>query len=330
MAWLNSLRVTASFSVVLLHTAAIGLNNSEVFSINWHVSNIINGSVRWCVPVFVLLSGYLLIKPNHIDTYNKFYKKRLNKILVPVIFWSIFYCSWKFLNHPDITLLTAMKGMLNGSPYYHMWYLYMIVGLYLFVPFLNDLLLVLNKNKSSLLIIFMFILLTTSTLLNSLRYHNESPFYLNFLIYIPFYCLGAHFKLHGIVFKSMALVSTSFMICTIVIIFGYFYFINFGFKYLSNYFYNYCSPFTIITSISIFILFSNKIKVSAKTASLSKMSLGIYLIHPIFLDLIYNIAPTAFFKLGGLLLPIIAIIVFFMSYASSFILSKIRYVKNVI
>ena len=65
MIWVDNARILAVFAVVVLHVAAVVvLGIEDLDNLNWWVANIIDSSVRWCVPTFVMISGLLLLDPN--------------------------------------------------------------------------------------------------------------------------------------------------------------------------------------------------------------------------------------------------------------------------
>ena len=95
--WVHRAKVLAIFAVVILHVASQVLENTSIFgTYNWWMGNLFDAGTRWSVPVFVMVSGYLLLDPSKQEDFRTFYKKRANKILIPTIFWSIFYLIWAF------------------------------------------------------------------------------------------------------------------------------------------------------------------------------------------------------------------------------------------
>lgn len=63
----------------------------------WWISNVYDSISRWGVPVFVMVSGALLLDTSKQEGILTFYKKRLSKIFIPIIFWTAFYLFWFFL-----------------------------------------------------------------------------------------------------------------------------------------------------------------------------------------------------------------------------------------
>ena len=97
MVWLDNSRLIATFAAVFLHVAAGVVVYSNPGSQYWWAGNIYNSFVRWCVPVFVMVSGALLLNPNKMESMETFYKKRLSRILIPLLFWAT-YCSLRCSN----------------------------------------------------------------------------------------------------------------------------------------------------------------------------------------------------------------------------------------
>ena len=55
--YLDLLRVIAIFSMMMLHVCAAQFDKIEIASFSWQVLNVYDGIVRFCVPVFVMISG---------------------------------------------------------------------------------------------------------------------------------------------------------------------------------------------------------------------------------------------------------------------------------
>ncbi len=139
--WTDSTRVLAALAVVLLHTATpIVAGPVTLGSTAWWAGNLYDSLGRWCVPAFVMVSGALLLAPHKEEPLGQFYRKRASRVLIPCLFWIPFFVLWTGLfklrgQSPDWSAL-AMSTV-TGVPYYHLWFLYMLVPLYLFVPFLR-------------------------------------------------------------------------------------------------------------------------------------------------------------------------------------------------
>ncbi|NYT38628.1 acyltransferase [Allopusillimonas soli] len=126
-------RVVACFMVVLLHVAAL---NFHSFDGQWWASNFYDSLTRSCVPLFLMITGVLLLGRQ--EPLPAFLRKRFLRILPPLLFWSLFYMTWNtFQGEHYGPWYDWLRTLANGPVTFHLWYLYAIVGIYLFVPFLR-------------------------------------------------------------------------------------------------------------------------------------------------------------------------------------------------
>lgn len=132
---IDLLRNFAAILVVWLHvTANIPFAEN---SLSVRCLTAVNAAGFIAVPLFVLISGALLLHQSAEESLFAFYKKRMNRILVPTIFWSFLFLLIARYQNPSITLKNMLFMCLRGKPYYHLWYMYMLVGLYLIAPALK-------------------------------------------------------------------------------------------------------------------------------------------------------------------------------------------------
>jgi surface polysaccharide O-acyltransferase-like enzyme len=140
--WINSLRLIALFAVIVLHTSAVLLSQyGKVPLTDWLAADFYNGLVRFAVPVFVMITGALLLHREYELGY--FLKKRLTRVITPFLFWSLVYIGYSWYNDEisfDADAWTNTKLVLhllkNGSSY-HLWYVYMLIGLYFVIPVIS-------------------------------------------------------------------------------------------------------------------------------------------------------------------------------------------------
>ena len=194
MLWINNAKIIAAFAVIMLHISSYFLYNSYL-DFNWWTANLFDSSARWCVPVFVMISGYLLLSPEKNYTTLDFYKKRINRIIIPLIFWTVFFLAWtifvaKINKLPSPQFYHLLKQILRGSPYPHMWYLYMIISLYIFTPFLRKLVLTSSRKELFWLTAILFIISCITTIANDFSHSNSSIFLTWFLYYLPYFIAG--------------------------------------------------------------------------------------------------------------------------------------------
>lgn len=133
--WIDWMRVAACFMVMLVHATepfyiggdgALILTETDAF---W--SSFMDSFVRSCVPLFIVASAFLQF-PIHYKP-GEFFRRRLIRILVPFVIWSVIYaCVW---GEP----VSNLKNLLFNFNYAagHLWFVYMLIGLYLLMPLLS-------------------------------------------------------------------------------------------------------------------------------------------------------------------------------------------------
>lgn len=97
-----------------------------------------NSVSRFAVPCFIMLSGAFILERPENGEYQSFYKKSFSKIGIHTLAFTGLYTAYRIvcclLQKELDELLTIVKDVVKGSPMYHMWYLYMLIGLYLLAP----------------------------------------------------------------------------------------------------------------------------------------------------------------------------------------------------
>lgn len=134
---LDLMRILAAFLVVYIHTTDPFLVFDQYKGgTSWWLIYYLNTLSRIAVPVFVLLSGYLLFDPNKIEKLSVFYKKRVKRIGIPFVLWLIILFIWRAtwgdipisLEYIFTTIFTVDVGF--------MYFMFIIVELYLLTPIL--------------------------------------------------------------------------------------------------------------------------------------------------------------------------------------------------
>jgi surface polysaccharide O-acyltransferase-like enzyme len=138
------IRTIAIALVILLHASNEALQATSMPVAYWWTAAIYKSLALSCVPLFVMLSGALLLQPAKLnEPIRVFLKKRLSRIGLAFAFWSAIYIAWSFntANPPVVFTLenlgqSIVRSLFSGA-YYHFWFMYLIVGLYLITPLLR-------------------------------------------------------------------------------------------------------------------------------------------------------------------------------------------------
>src|SRR3954469_16680692 len=94
LVYLDGLRVAGMVAVVLLHVS-LGLIHYRALSPgDLTLCLAVNALTWWAVPVFVMISGALLLDPARWTTTGDFYRRRLARIGWPLLFWCALYMAW--------------------------------------------------------------------------------------------------------------------------------------------------------------------------------------------------------------------------------------------
>src|SRR5690242_14254521 len=84
----DAARVLGTIAVVVGHVCDLAVFNPETKTADWWFCNLADAASRWAVPVYIMLSGSLLLDPARTEAPKDFYKKRLARLGIPILFWS--------------------------------------------------------------------------------------------------------------------------------------------------------------------------------------------------------------------------------------------------
>ncbi len=164
------LRTIAIICVIISHCMTVTIKTND-FSALWWQKNIIEAIVRCGIIIFVFISGALLLnKPD--EKISTFYYKRFVKIVIPFFIYSFFYV-WidKYKLNINIFLpknfLNVFLSILEKPVSTHLWFMYMIIGLYLFTPYIKKISKNLNEKETINLFILLFVISIIEYLLPS-------------------------------------------------------------------------------------------------------------------------------------------------------------------
>lgn len=272
---MDVLKVLAACAVIMIHIAsAFSVKTETSGEWIWLISLIYNCSSRWAVPVFVMVSGALLLHDKRgempRDKVGVFYKKRLSRLLIPMVFFSLFYMAYRYC-HDKASLTQLLSDVVNGRPYYHLWYLFMTAMLYFLFPLIGYFYLTFSRTAVSCVSAF----LVLSALYFGGWVYDVIPYIGYFLIgRILFDDRRAYIASPAFVY----LLTTGVMIASAV----------FNPREHLHYFNN-CHILVFIQSISFYMMVINyfhlkiawKMKWTGSVTQLASLSFGVYLIHPI-------------------------------------------------
>ena len=182
--------------VILLHASTEPYPSGTLMQpgavVSWWSFNVYD-SLAWIgVPLFVMLSGALLLAPGKIEPLRVFFRKRWKRIGLPFLFWGGAYFVWDFLVVRHVFSWNfVVHGILTG-PYYHFWYLYMLVGLYLVTPILRLALARIDRRTFRYFVVLCFVGTVLLPILGLLGTLEADVYIFIFSGWIGYYLFGAY------------------------------------------------------------------------------------------------------------------------------------------
>lgn len=137
--YLDFLRCIAICFVIILHVMTPFLPSPGLYgSRAWWFCLLQNPINRTGVPLFFMISGYLMLKNPGTRDIGGFYKKHFPRILIPLAIWNAVYYLGQARTAKTVPSLSKCLSALfvNGSSY-HFWFIYTLIGIYLLTPFLK-------------------------------------------------------------------------------------------------------------------------------------------------------------------------------------------------
>lgn len=335
--YIDILRIIAIIQVINLHITAPFFDNVDIFKTDiWWCSSIINTLSRISVPIFIMISGALLLGDDGNKKVDFFLKKRFNKVLLPFIFWGMFY----YILNNNYSVKGFVIALLENRLEYHLWFMYYIIGLYLIFPLLK----IYMENASKSKIIYFVMLCCIPGIISLVNY----CFNVDINIILPGVsgCIGLFLlgylldqeiikQKNRIIIYILGIVSLIFTILGTYILSNnlgnptQILFDNWGINIIIM-----ASSFFIFIKYLCINLKMKNNKINKIIITMSKLSFGIYLVHAYILRLFFEgkIFPEIATRLeGGFLgFTIRFLIIYCISYIIIFIISKIKYLRRLV
>jgi surface polysaccharide O-acyltransferase-like enzyme len=341
------IRVFAIILVIMLH-----VSNAFYFTFyqapfnaaSWWTFTVYKSVSLPCVPLFVILSGALLLQPSKLNEPVKvFLKKRLSRIGLAFVFWSFVYLAWGFaINDFPITLNNVIQGWLMGwfeGPYYHFWFLYVIFGLYLITPLLRAIMASKPKLLGYLILLWFLGVAVVPLFPFLVGYSlNSSVFVIGG--YVGYFVLGVYLK--KVRFRPALLYG--FIVLGVLLTVGCTWLMNFPLHALgqNNFFFDYLTINVIMASVALFMFLSkfpadwpssNHRYAKKLVQAISNNTLPIYLFHVLILEALQigifgfavNLAVDPIIQI-----PIVTVVVLFITTGLVLVMKKVPILRKLI
>lgn len=338
--YLDILRILAVIGVITIHVSANHLVSERIGETNWIVLNIYNKAVNCAVPVFVMISGALILTGDKTDI-KKLYKKRILRIVTAYMFWNTFYafshCIFMpFLRGTGISGREFWQEIIYGR--YHLWYCRMIIGIYILSPLLNSIVRNHNLLKYSLTVCLVFsILLPDLQKLPLMEWIGglTADMNLDNAVYIFYFMAGYYFSKRELSPKVAVGIFLGGGISQLYIMAGDTLLAMYAGS--SGYLLYLEATANVVRTIAIFVFFRRKFSdsgISAKAERmlqcLSGLCFGVYLIHDYFVGSFDTLGLTAVSFNPIIAVPVVVLVVAVICFGLIYCINKVPYIGRFI
>lgn len=333
--WINNLRLVALYAVIVLHcTSLLLMQYGKVSMSDWLVADFLNATVRFAVPVFVMITGALSLHREY--EIGSFLKKRLVRVVVPFLFWSLVYIGYSLYNEEiaftgDVWVnVKLVLHLLKIGSSYHLWYVYMLIGLYFFIPVIGKF--VRHASEKEILyflVVWFAVMLITQPYL--LRY-NPSVDMHYFAGFVGYLVLGHYLAFKDFNIKHLRLWMILLFLFSIALITIGSRWVMANHQWPSTMFFEPVSPPVVILAASVFIVF----KLSAPKLSpviirirdfAGGFNYGIYLAHALVLYFLEDPFGISYKLCTPIIaIPLTALICFIVTLPLVWVINKIPFV----
>lgn len=304
---MDIIRIVAAFTVLSVHFFLHnGFYSQTVEGVPMYIMVLMRTLFSVCVPLFMILTGYLM---SH-KTLSRKYYSGISKTLIIFVLATLACMIFKTIHDNEhFTLKSFILGTLDFTGANYSWYIEMYIGLFLLIPFLNLAYNKLkNKRQKQVLVLTLVFLTIIPTVFNIFNFDNPAwwsdpktsdtfakliPSWWMGIYPITYYFTGCYIREYGIKLKTR---STLVLFLLAILIFGTFnYYRSYGTTFKSGtyvYWYGF-EPYVL--SVLLFVMLSRiktenmNEKVKFVLWKVSDLALGIYLISYIFDMLVYPV-----------------------------------------
>lgn len=344
--FLDVLRVLATCAVVLMHvlTGATDVTDASIVPEYRSLLLSVMDLVTWCVPIFLLISGYLFLNPERTLTYPVMIKKYCRRIALAILLFGVPYAASELVvverTFRIRMIPEALKMTLMGHTWSHMWYLYLILFLYLITPLLKKVLRVLPVWGVGTVMAVIFLGSSVAPFLNKVLDVNSIPVLPDGGVYFLYYLCGYFFAVREVcvdkgrnvwLTAAVAVLALGMILSRTLA--------GFSIQMAYNY------PFTVLLAVLLFAAGWNgsikKYRIPWQEAG--ALSFAVYLVHPVYVNLLYKfvkITPFTVLEQCGvqsvaagqavliLLLAAFCLVVLALATATAWVLRKIPVLRK--
>ncbi len=297
---IDILRTISIFAVILVHTTTRTLEVTKYNLLKTPWTLFLNQAARFAVPLFFMISGFVLELNYHLhESYLTYLKKRFSRIFVPYVFWSIIYYFFVYYKNRDPNFL---RSLIFGDASYQLYFIPSLLIFYLLFPFLHKYFkLVGNKWMMIALGLFQLFFLYFDYNIKALPfYYPLNIALLNYFVFILGMSLARNQKIFLNFIKQWKMVlfvGTVLFACLVFFegLTGYLATKNYGLFYSS------WRPsilvYTLFFAGFMYWVFDRKLKFISIIKIFAKLSFFVFFIHVIILEALWYLIGVKIFQL---------------------------------
>lgn len=342
--WIEVLRVLCILCVVMNHTCMTIINNSDIEKIGLHnyiVLDEIVMLVRFAVPCFLMISGYLLLNRNKQLPVSKLMRYTGRMFIVLLLFGTLYSIIEIVITSKMFSVGAIFHGFLNmleGNSWSHMWYVYMLIGLYIITPVLKAFIAYSDEKTQRVVLLVLYVGNCAIPMINNI-FGIAIENYMVLNVYVMYYLLGGYLRNadnvvekreKSVYFLGIAAILISCILELLFLLLKH---------ETASWNHGASNLLTPLCALAVFVFFMKHHKTPKNTIfsktvlSVASCSFAMYLIHPVFINLTYkmlHISPLNFSPLifCGILVFFIAFAI--ISYIISWIMKKIPLLNKLI
>lgn len=338
VSYYDGLRIAAMIGVICIHVCALYATSlaagGQALGLSWQLANLLDAAGRFAVPVFLMVTGALLLGSDASLSVRLVLKKRVVRVAVPLLFWSAVYIILQACMVKDYDWKTAVLSLVSKPAEIHLWYLYALLAVYLLLPLLRLLVKYASRRLLwygvGLWLLFSCLWRAAAGLLPSL----QLPDYANLDWlggYLGYVLLGWLLSTQPRIPRRSACLA-AYLLGTAATAAAT-WVMTWRAGELNGVFYQYFMPNVVVMTAGIFLWFRAGERKREKPAApspvrqgLSRLSFGVYLVHEVFLRVLEPVIAPLPAPAGMLLL---CVLVLALSLAASWLLSRIPVVRFV-
>lgn len=338
---IDSLRALATLAVIVIHvdTPVMNMNFGRNMEF-WWIGLVIDNLVRFAVPLFLVLSGATLLTKQY--RLVDFYKKRMSRVVVPFLFWLPAYWVFRwFMLRPferplnfDSIMNWGVNLFITEGVSIHLWFVYMILLLYLFIPLISH---ILRKVSRRVVVLFLFLWLVLNGLQISGVFSIDGFSLLfkklyGYSLYSGYLVLGYFLHTSNPKFNNRRVCAAIAYVVTVIIASVSTFYLSQSLGKQTLTVMNSFTLNTFIQTVAIYYLLKNvEIKnrvVNFVVQTISNYSFGIYLVHIMVISLFFRIG--IFWTMAHPLIsvPLVVLLTLITSFLVIFLLRKIPFMAK--